>query len=451
MAVPQEITEQRKQLGRSLATYRNAAGYTQQRLAKASLYARSTVANVETGRQNVPRRFWELVDKLLNANGALVGAYEQLEQTVCASRLNSVKDWNGAHDSANVDDVDRRRFFAVGAGMAGLLAADSAPSVRRGVEVSGLLASITRPAAPSPPCSEADMSLNRLTERVAAAKRHYQNCRYQLVVDGLPGLLGDLSTAADAADGDLRRLIQVLAADAWQVAASVLLKHDDTALAAVAADRSMTASHASGDPTSIAASSRAVVHSLTRTGRQADAADLATDQATTFDRHIVDDATLSVQGALLLRGASSAAAITDRGKTAELLDAASDCACRLASGGNHKWTGFNVVNVQLHRVHAALQLGDAGHAVELAAGIRLGDIRLAERRVSLAIDLAGAYAQWGKHDKALHALHVAESIAPEETRTRAAVGNIVNTLDKTGPDWLRPHVRQYAVQLAHAA
>jgi len=47
----------RRALGAELAAYRAAAGYNQARLAQLTAYSRSTIANVETGRQRVPREF----------------------------------------------------------------------------------------------------------------------------------------------------------------------------------------------------------------------------------------------------------------------------------------------------------------------------------------------------------------------------------------------------------
>jgi transcriptional regulator with XRE-family HTH domain len=48
-------------LGRRLATWRDAARETQRSLAAQLPFSRSTVANVETGRQQAPREFWRRV------------------------------------------------------------------------------------------------------------------------------------------------------------------------------------------------------------------------------------------------------------------------------------------------------------------------------------------------------------------------------------------------------
>jgi transcriptional regulator with XRE-family HTH domain len=69
----------RVELGAELAAYRRAAGYTQARFAKLTGYSRSTVANVETGRQRVPRRFWEGADAALRTGGTLATGHDELE------------------------------------------------------------------------------------------------------------------------------------------------------------------------------------------------------------------------------------------------------------------------------------------------------------------------------------------------------------------------------------
>ena len=51
-------------LGVELAAYRRAAGYTQAELAELTEYSRSTIANVETGRQYVSRDFWERAGRI---------------------------------------------------------------------------------------------------------------------------------------------------------------------------------------------------------------------------------------------------------------------------------------------------------------------------------------------------------------------------------------------------
>lgn len=74
-----QVTQARRDLGRQLAAWRDASGLTQVDLARRTCYSRSAVANVEIGRQNIPRTFWHKADRACDAAGALLAAFEQVE------------------------------------------------------------------------------------------------------------------------------------------------------------------------------------------------------------------------------------------------------------------------------------------------------------------------------------------------------------------------------------
>jgi hypothetical protein len=232
----------------------------------------------------------------------------------------------------------------------------------------------------------------------------------------------------------------------YQTASGLLLKLDATALAAIAADRSMTAAAGSGEPVTVAASSRAVVHTLTAAGHTREAISTAVAAAERLDRDVTADSVdgLSVRGALLLRAALAAAGREDRATALGLLDEATDTARRLGADGNAATTAFGPTNVVLHRVAAAVSLGDAGTAVTLAATVDLANVQLPERKAALYLDVAQAYNQWDKHDRAFDAIRTAEHIAPEEVRYRPAVHRILHDLLRRSPPHLQPRVRRYA-------
>jgi DNA-binding XRE family transcriptional regulator len=76
------IDNARRELGAKLAAYRRAAALSQAELASLVSYSRSTVANVETGRQHVPGDFWEKADLACHAGGALARANSDTEALV---------------------------------------------------------------------------------------------------------------------------------------------------------------------------------------------------------------------------------------------------------------------------------------------------------------------------------------------------------------------------------
>src|SRR5690349_5607969 len=65
-------------LGARLAGLRVAAGHTQEVLARATFYGRSSIANIETGRQRAPREFWARCDTVLASDGSLVDQYDRI-------------------------------------------------------------------------------------------------------------------------------------------------------------------------------------------------------------------------------------------------------------------------------------------------------------------------------------------------------------------------------------
>ena len=79
-------------LGEELAERRSAAGHTQRRFAAREEihYGRSTIANVETGRQRVSRDFWHACDIVLKTSGVLVSKYERINAERTTQRLHEI-------------------------------------------------------------------------------------------------------------------------------------------------------------------------------------------------------------------------------------------------------------------------------------------------------------------------------------------------------------------------
>ena len=86
MADPQAVEAARRALGRQLAAQRHAIGDTQAKLAAHLGYSRSTIANVETGRQHMTLDFWRRCDAALGASGSLVEAAEDAEELAFQQR-----------------------------------------------------------------------------------------------------------------------------------------------------------------------------------------------------------------------------------------------------------------------------------------------------------------------------------------------------------------------------
>ena len=289
--------------------------------------------------------------------------------------------------------------------------------------------------------------LAALRRAVAAAKRDYQACRYNDVIGYMPRLLTGVRAAQGQLSGDQLCHAAALSAEAHHVAASILLKLGDQGLAWLAADRSLSAAQASGDPLTVASSARIITHALTSSGHRTAAATTASRYAQQLgrDTHAKDPEFHSVYGSLLLRGAIAAAQDDNRRTAHELLDEADAAGQQLGTDANLRWTAFGPVNVQLHRVYIAVTLGDAGTAIDTARRINLEQVTVTERKASLLIDTARAFLQCGKHENSYLTLRAAHDIAPEEITGRPAVRQLARDLITTAP----PTVKRQAADFAH--
>ena len=339
----------------------------------------------------------------------------------------------------------RRRTFTrlAGASLVGAVLADNAVGTGPLPEAESLVTALVTPN--SGPAATQPAEFSALTKAVAKAKRAYQACRYTEVMSQLPTLLPALQPACDNLDGDARLRAYTLSADAYHVAASVLLKLDDHGLAWLAADRSMRAAAFSQQPLAVGSSARIITHALMADGHFGAAATIASTYAQRLaaDVRSPTPESLSVYGSLLLRGALAAAQAEDRDGTMTLLNEAGQAGSRLGSDDNHRWTAFGPANVLLHRINVAVRLG-AGSAINYARKVNLEQLTVTERKASFFVDTAQAFSQWGKHERAYHALRAAEELAPQEVRSRPAVRRLVSDLLATAPPTVRPHLSEFA-------
>jgi len=353
---------------------------------------------------------------------------------------------------SEVEDPVLRRTFTrlAGASLVGAVLADNATAgPLHGAEefAAALVTPESVPAAAQP------AEVPALAKAVANAKRAYQSCRYAEVMSQMPTLLPTLQATCSDLDGDGKLRAYTLAADAYHVAASVLLKLDDHGLAWLAADRSMRAATFSEDPLTVGSSARIITHALMADGHYGAASTTAGDYAQRLAADMRDPTpdSLSVYGSLLLRGAIAAAQAEDRDGSLTLLHEAGQAGSRLGSDYNHRWTAFGPANVLLHRVNIAVCLGDAGAAISHARKVNLDQLTVTERKASFFVDTARAFAQWGKHEKVLHALRAAEELAPQEVRSRPAVRRLISDLLATAPPTVRPHLSEFAARIGALA
>jgi len=82
----ERVWEQRRALGRRLASLRSRAGFSQWEFAPLTGYSRSTLSDAELGRHRLRREFWQRCDEALTADGVLTAAYDRIEVVAAAVR-----------------------------------------------------------------------------------------------------------------------------------------------------------------------------------------------------------------------------------------------------------------------------------------------------------------------------------------------------------------------------
>ena len=108
MITPDGLQQTRRALGQQLANLRKAVDLTQHQLADAVYASRSSIAGIETGRQNADRDFWTRADHLTHADGALLTAYDHLRDLQARhARGNAAIPMMNRSDEAYLGSVER--------------------------------------------------------------------------------------------------------------------------------------------------------------------------------------------------------------------------------------------------------------------------------------------------------------------------------------------------------
>jgi transcriptional regulator with XRE-family HTH domain len=253
-----------------------------------------------------------------------------------------------------------------------------------------------------------------------------------LVSDFTP--LAELLPVAEAATRRARiedRIKYLLLLTRLYQAVSFSFAYENEADAAwVAADRAIFAAEATGDPLQIIASHFRLAHTLIRLGRYDQARHLAGQAIEALRPRATDDAehqVLALFGAMHLVRAVLAGIDQNRQEVRETLDEAERLAQIVGDDRNDFNTEFGTTNVKLHRVAIALDLGDAGEALDVA---RTADpaAMSTERQMRFYLDIARAHTQRRQIDQAIEALTAAEAIQPETFRSHKVTLQVIDDL-----------------------
>ncbi|WP_075694094.1 helix-turn-helix domain-containing protein [Streptomyces acidiscabies] len=250
-------------------------------------------------------------------------------------------------------------------------------------------------------------------------------------------LLPELERGVRTADSEDQAQLYLLLSRAYQALSAAFVRQDEADAAWVAADRAIFAAEQSGDPLHVCASVYRMVHAFVRLkalGQAEHAAQTAINALEERDARSPEG--LSVLGALHLALALVRARASARAEAKEEIAKARAIAEQLGENRNDFNLEFGPVNVEIQAVSTAVDLGDAGEALDIGLGINADGLS-SERQGRLLMDLGRAHAQRRHGGEALDCLLRAEAIAPEIIQThqaaRAAIRELVLVAGPNAP------------------
>jgi transcriptional regulator with XRE-family HTH domain len=237
-----------------------------------------------------------------------------------------------------------------------------------------------------------------------------------LAVDLLP----ELERAARTVPEQHQAEVNLLLARAYQALSAAFVRQGEADAAWVAADRAVFAAERSGDPLHVCAGVFRMVQAFVRLRSLGQAEHAARTAIEALESRDVDaPPALSVLGSLHLALALVHARAGARAEAKEEIAQARAIAARLGENRNDFNLEFGPVNVEIQAVSTAVDLGDAGEALDIGLAINADDLS-PERQGRLLMDLGRAHAQRRHGGEALDCLLRAEAVAPETIQTHHA-------------------------------
>ncbi|MFF4707965.1 helix-turn-helix domain-containing protein [Streptomyces sp. NPDC001288] len=404
-----------KALGQRIKELRRAAGMSQSDLATAMTRSESWVSQVERGVQPVER---------LSILQALADALH-----VSVRELRS--------DAAPPEEVEPE----------GITQSNDLDGLRVALTGHPALGSLFEqpPSEPIPTLAD----FRRLADE-AWTLTHASS--YGALSDHLARVLPSIEAAVRHAPAGDRAELHSLRAKLYQAAAASFTRQDQADAAWVAADRALQAAELAGQPLEVVASLFRMAHAFMRQ-QHMDQAEQAAKSAVAVMEPRADAPScppeeLSLLGAMNLVLAVINAREGNRGGTHERIDRARAIAARLGEDRNDFDTEFGPTNVEIHAVSTAVELGDAGLALDVAQQVDPSSLS-PERQSRFLLDVARAHAQRRHVGEATAALLESEALAPEQIHdhhlAREVIRDLVQLSEPRVPESLRGLAERSAI------
>lgn len=256
-------------------------------------------------------------------------------------------------------------------------------------------------------------------------------------------LIPRLERAARVADPASKRDAQTLLSATYQALSAAFVRQDEADAAWLAADRSIRAAEMSEQPLQVFAGIFRLAQAFVRLKRLDQAEHAAASAVNALRLHTADESAepeaLSVLGSLHLVLALVHARAGQRVQARDEISNARAVAKRLGGDRNDFNLEFGPTNVEIQAVSTAVDLGDAGEALDIGRQIDPASLS-AERRSRLYMDLGRAHAQRRHIGEALDCLLRAEELAPETVRTHVAARSTIRELVLVAGRTARPEL-----------
>ncbi|WP_307824981.1 helix-turn-helix domain-containing protein [Streptomyces sp. M2CJ-2] len=301
------------------------------------------------------------------------------------------------------------------------------------------------------PSTEATASTDELRVQVDEVWDLAHASKHAALSEQLSALLPSIEAAVRHAPASDRLELHALRARAYQVAAAAFVRQDEADAAWIAADRALQAAELAGKPLEVVASLFRMAHAFIRQQRTEQAERAASSAVAVLapraELQSCPPEELSLLGAMNLVLAVINAREGQRAETHQHIGQAREIAARLGEDRNDFDTEFGPTNVELHAVATAVDLGDAGLALDVASSVDPSGLS-PERQSRFLLDVARAHAQRRHVGEAVAALLDAEKLAPEQIHSHHSARTVVRDLVQLSGNRIPKPLAQLAERMA---
>lgn len=321
--------------------------------------------------------------------------------------------------------------------LAVLLSQPAVPTLRRGAVQQSDLVHAGIPAlrrvldAHDLPEDGPTRDIAELEHAVADVVTNRLQSNYGALATLIPALLSELMRAFTTSSGAERVAVARLLVQAYRAADAIADKYGYYDLSARIIGLMEWAAREAEDDLLIATAAYVRAETFFANG------DLHTgrrmlERAATRVEHQTSAQAAAVYGALHMRAAVTAARAGLAASARNHLAEASRCAFQVDEDV-YFGTAFGPASVRIHQVSLAVELGDAGTALQSAAGWSPPISLPAERRSHFHVDLGRAHHQAGRHDQALGEFIAARRAAPEHIQAHPQVREVIHHMHQSTP------------------